>query len=91
MAAENTSYRGKQILIGLQSDLTGNVLSKAVDISAFVTEFTSNETPQTKEVMPMSSGGQQSSTITGSTKYNGTMNMSIPRALLPLIIHLRLL
>jgi len=86
MAAENTSYRGKQILIGLQSDLTGNVLSKAVDISAFVTEFTSNETPQTKEVMPMSSGGQQSSTITGSTKYNGTMNMSIPRALLPLII-----
>lgn len=86
MPVENTSYRGKQILIGLQSDLTGNTLAKAVDISPFVTEFTITETPQTKDVMPVSSNGQASSTITGSTKYSGNMTMSMPRALLALIL-----
>ena len=83
---QNTSYRGKQVLIGWQSDLSGNTLSKAVDISAFVTALTVTETPQTKDIMPMSNGGQQSATITGSTKVNGSINMSTPRALLAMLV-----
>ena len=38
MPAENTNYRGRQILIGFQKDLVGNVLSKAIDLSAFAEE-----------------------------------------------------
>lgn len=83
---QNTNYRGQQILIGWQSDLSGNTLAKAVDISSFVTALTVTETPQTKEIMPMSNGGQQSATITGSTKVNGSINMSTPRALLAMLV-----
>lgn len=83
---ENTSYRGSQVLIGWQSDLSGNTLSKAVDISAFVTALTVTETPQTKDIMPVSNNGQQSATITGSTKVNGNISMSTPRALLSMLI-----
>ena len=83
---QNTSYRGKQVLIGWQSDLSGNTLSKAVDISAFVTALTVTETPQTKDIMPVSNNGQQSATITGSTKVNGNISMSTSRALLSMLI-----
>ena len=84
--AQNTTYRGRQILIGLQSDLVGDTLAKAIDISAFVDTITVTDTPQSKEVMPMANNGQQAATITGSTKVTGNMNFTgTPRPLLSLL------
>lgn len=83
---ENTKYRGKQILIGRQADLTGGVLSKALDISPFVSEFSLDDKPQTKEFTPIANGGQQAALATGASKFNGTLNMSDPRGLLVALI-----
>lgn len=86
MPVENTNYRGKQLLVGRMSDLTGNTLSKAIDISAFASEITITDKPQKKEVAVANNNGQQSSDITGSTKYEGTVNIHNARGLSALLM-----
>lgn len=79
--AEDTSYRGKQLLVGRMSDLTANTLSKAIDISAFASEISIMDKPQKKTVEVVNNNGQQSSDITGSTKYEGTVVIHNARGL----------
>lgn len=87
MPVENTTYRGRQVLLGLQSDLTGDTLAKAIDISAFVNEASVTDTPQIKDVMPMSNNGQQAATIQGAAKITGNLNFTgTPRALMSMLI-----
>jgi len=77
--AQNTTYRGKQILIGRMDDLNQStrVATKAIDISAFATTLTITDTPQTETVELMANGGQQAADITGSRKYSGTLDVNL--------------
>lgn len=86
MPVENTKYRGKQFLLGRQADLSGGTLSKALDISPFVSEFTLDDKPQTKEFTPIANAGQQAALATGAAKFSGTLNINDPRGLLVVLI-----
>ena len=85
---ENTTYRGKKILLGKMSDLNTStwVATKALDISAFVTAFAANTKPQKETVELMANDGQQAPDITGSTKYDGNIDLNLATGLLlPLV------
>lgn len=82
--AENTQYRGKQILIGRMNDLntTTRVASKAIDVSRFVTAFTVDDKPQKETVDLIANGGQQAADIVGSRKYSGNLDINVATGLL---------
>jgi len=85
---ENTIYRGKKILIGKMSDLNTStwIATAALDISKFVTAFTANTKPQKETVELINNDGQQASDITGSTKFDGNLDLNLATGLLmPLI------
>ena len=88
LVAENTQYRGTQILIGKMSDLNTStwVASKAWDISAFATTFTASTKPQKESVELMANAGQQAADITGNSKFTGTLDINLATGLLlPLV------
>jgi len=85
---ENTTYRGKKILLGRMSDLnpTTWIATKALDISAFATAFVANTKPQKETVELMANDGQQAPDITGSTKFDGNLDLNLATGLLlPLV------
>lgn len=85
---QNTTYRGKKILIGKMTDLNTStwVASKALDVSAFVTAFTASTKPQKQTVELMANAGQQAADITGSIKFTGNIDFNMATGLLlPLV------
>lgn len=86
--AENTQYRGKQILIGRMNDLntTTRVATKAIDVSRFVTAFTVDDKPQKETVDLIANGGQQASDIVGSRKYSGNLDINVATGLLVALV-----
>ena len=82
--AENTTYRGKQFLIGRMQDLNliSREASKAIDISGFTTSFSVEDKPQKETVELMANNGQQASDITGSRKYSGTLDLNMSAEIL---------
>ena len=81
---EETNYRGKQILVGFQKDLTGNTLSKAIDISAFAETVEITDNFNTKEVNPTNNNGQNGGIVSGDAVFEGSITMDTVRALSPL-------
>lgn len=86
--AENTTYRGSQILIGLMNDDgTLPATPKALDISKFCTSgIVMNDNRESKEYMPVVNAGRQASTIYGAKKPGGTLELELGTQLLPLLI-----
>lgn len=80
--AQETNYRGKQIFLGFMKDLTGNVLSKAIDISKYVENFDYNSSQQSKETTRTNNNGQGTKTITGKEVYEGTLTMDSARPIM---------
>jgi hypothetical protein len=85
---ENTTYRGKQFLIGRMADLNPitREASKAIDVSKFVTGMSIDDKPQKETVELLANNGQQASDVTGSRKYSGTLDINLATGLLvPLV------
>ncbi len=85
---KNTTYRGKKILLGLMSNLnlTNMEATKALDISAFVTNFNASTKQQTETVSLMANDGQQSADIIGSSKFEGTLELNLATGLLSTLV-----
>lgn len=79
--AENTNYRGRQILIGFQKDLVGNMLSKAIDLSAFAEEVTITDNFNMREINPVNNNGQNAGSVVGDAVFEGNLNLNTARAL----------
>ena len=85
---KNTTYRGKKILLGLMSNLNLSTMeaSKALDISAFVTNFNASTKQQTESVSLMANDGQQSADNIGSSKFEGTLDLNLATGLLSTLV-----
>jgi len=84
MPAEETNYRGKQILLGFMKDFNEgtSTLAKAIDISEIVENFDYNSVQQTKETTRTNNNGQGTKTITGKEMYEGTLTMDTARPIM---------
>jgi hypothetical protein len=83
---QETTYRKYQVLVGFQKDLTGNTLSKALDITSLVESLELTSDLQTKDTSRANNAGQQSKTITGKADFAGTLVLDNPRALSTILL-----